>query len=470
MLVTRIAYPKAITSAKLSQLSEIARRLGNLRTEVWDKFGSLQGVKTTHRSVRDSWLAQKRKFDIPARLWKETLRDVFADIEAYRAAAAEKVKRGIFRHTKDKPKQQELFKALKDGSWLNDRYLRSRMRKYFKHGHTQVNNQIVLDTNCYTWFSFGGQGWIEVMSLIPRKRIAIPLDTKNPVRGTIRLIIRDGSVEVHHTVNPLYHCQNTACGQAEIGIDKGYTEAFIDSDGQQHGEGLGELLSGESDALKVKYQRRNKLRAIAQKKRHKRHRINKHNLGRKKLHCRQIKHHQKVKTKIYTAVHSIVDKAKLIGSEDLTSVIKSDRGKDNNRRLSGWVKGMMADALAQVSLRRGASLVLVNAAYTSQACSQCDCLGNRCGDTFYCTNPGCGVVLQADQNAAANVKHRIHDKEICRWTPYKVVKSILLERQAKRFRLSNQDSRCCEGRLDMSVKTSDPSESEMTQCYTLLYF
>jgi hypothetical protein len=51
-------------------------------------------------------------------------------------------------------------------------------------------------------------------------------------------------------------------------VDKGFTEALTDSDGVHHGTNLGEVLSKESDRLKLKYQRRYKLQAIAKKKPH----------------------------------------------------------------------------------------------------------------------------------------------------------------------------------------------------------
>ncbi len=54
--------------------------------------------------------------------------------------------------------------------------------------------------------------------------------------GTLRLILRQGKVEV---------LQN--CGDQVVGIDKGYTEAFVDSDNARYGEGLGDLISKESD-------------------------------------------------------------------------------------------------------------------------------------------------------------------------------------------------------------------------------
>ena len=48
-----------------------------------------------------------------------------------------------------------------------------------------------------------------------------------------------------------------------------------------------------------------------------------------------------------------------------------------------------------------------------------------------------------DENAARNVKARLSDPEIDRWTPYQKVKSILLSR-TERFRLGllNQDPSC----------------------------
>ncbi|RKZ79342.1 MAG: transposase, partial [Candidatus Parabeggiatoa sp. nov. 1] len=136
----------------------------------------------------------------------------------------------------------------------------------------------------------------------------------------------------------------------------------------------------------------------------------------------------KVKTIVFTAVNRIVDKAETVVCEDLTKTFKSrNLGKNTNRRLSGWVKGLMAYAIDIVTSRRGSRVVQVNAAYTSQMCSKCGCLGKRTGDTFYCAS-GCGAVMQADLNAAVNVKARLDDKELHRWLPIRKVKQILLER------------------------------------------
>jgi IS605 OrfB family transposase len=463
MKITTIAKSKALTTAKLKRLTELASRLGKLRTEIWNEFGSIKGVNLTHRQIRDNWLIINKSFNVPARLWKETLRDVIDDIHLYCEAAKEKVRKAIAKRYTNKKIQKAAYSKLKSGQWVKDNYLRRMMRKYFKHGHTSVKNQIILDSDCYTAFTFGGKAWIDVMSLEKGNRIAIPLTTNRLPSGTLRLIVKTNYVEVHYAINSSSQCNILKSGDSpEIGVDKGYSEVFVDSEAEVHGEGLGLLLSAESDRLNVKYQRRNKLRSIADKKPHKAAIINKHNLGQQKLDKRKAIHKARVKKLILKAVHSVVDKAKEIVCEDLTATFQSSKpmGKNQKRRLSGWVKGMIADALEQVSLRRGASVIAVNAAYTSQACSSCGCLGRRSGDAFYCINTGCGVVLQADRNAAVNIKLRKNDPEIGRWMPFSQVKSILLERSRQRLGLLNQDSRYLEEAILGDI-TSAHSESEL---------
>ena len=86
----------------------------------------------------------------------------------------------------------------------------------------------------------------------------------------------------------------------------------------------------------------------------------------------------------------------------------------------------MAEALESVTKARGSSLRLVNCAYTSQMDSKTGCLeGRRVRDKFYHVN---GEVSHADTNASVNIKNRFYDTEIKRFTQYKKVKRILLNR------------------------------------------
>src|SRR5699024_10856248 len=121
---------------------------------------------------------------------------------------------------------------------------------------------------------------------------------------------------------------------------------FTDSDGEFHGKKLGQLLTRESDFLKKKYQRRSKLKAIAERKPHKAQNIERNNLGRQKLDRRKAKHIQQVRTEVFEAAHNVAKKASAIVHEELKVAIKSKkkRGRDTNRRLSGWVKGLLQEA------------------------------------------------------------------------------------------------------------------------------
>lgn len=435
MKASRIIKSKNLNQDKYKQLEEQAERLGSIRTRVWHDFGSMSGVAIkSDRQIRDQWLKEKRQFKVSANAWKETLRDSFGDIKAYREAAKEKVRKIIYKKTKQPIK---LYKLLKSEQWINNNYLRRLMRKHWKHGRNHTNNQIIVRSDNYTTFQQGGRAWIKIPSLQKGKRIAIPLNTTIEPRGTLRLILNDGIVAVHYTIDIK---KTLNCGNATVGIDKGYTEVFVDSDGIEYGKGLGKILTQKSDQLKQKYRKRNKLKAIINKKPHKN--IINNNLGRKKLNRQANKTKSQVQDIIYQATHKLVDKAAFIAAEDLTSPIAGKRfGKNVSRRLSAWTKGMIATALNTVSCRRGSSVILVNSAYTSQIDSRYGILiGKRSGDLFHCFD---GVVLQADKNAALNVLARLHDPEIDRWTPYQKVKSILLERTERhRLGLLNQDSSC----------------------------
>ncbi len=441
MKVTRSVSSDDLNPGKFAALEEQAKRLGVLRSEVWQRFGSLAGVGVSDRGVRDQWIKEERAFGVSANAWKETLRDAMADIKANREAAKVKLRQAIRRHAQDEPEQQRLYLLLWRDEWPSDPYLTRGMRTYWHRGHNHTHHQIIVRSDNYTVFELGGKAWIKIPGLERGKRIAIPLSTTVQPAGTLRIILRDGQVEVHYAVDvePAHDC-----GGAILGVDKGYSEVLVDSEGEHHGDGLGELLANESDYLKTKYRRRSKLRAIAQNtpSQRKRQNIERNNLGRKKLNRRARRTKSNIRTMVFNAVHAVVDKASTIAAEDLTAPMSGKPfGKNVNRRLSSWTKGVIAEALATVSQRRGSTLVLVNASYTSQMDSRYGVLlGRRSGDSFYCFD---GVVLQADQNAARNVRARLFDPEIDRWTPYQLVKSILLERtKRRRLGLLNLDSSC----------------------------
>ena len=428
---------------------EQAKRLGTLRTEIWHRFGSIKGIGLNDRKIRDVWMKTNRQFTVRANSWKETLRDAIGNIKTNREAAKFDAKQSIRRHTKDQEEQKRLYTLLKSDKWLSDNYLTRIMRQYWHRGYNHTDNQIIVRSDDYTTFTIAKNVWIKISGLIKGKRVAIPLNTRVAPTGTLRLILRNDKVEVHYAVEEVI---THDCGSETIGVDKGFSEVLTDSTGEQHGVTLGAALSKESDRLKIKYQRRNKLRKIAEKKPH----VIKHNLGRKKLDAQSIRHQANISTIVHEAVHRVVDKANTIAAEDLASSIASKKfSKNISRRLSSWTKGVIASALENVSRRRGSTVILVNAAYTSQIDSMDGTLsGKRSGDRFYREN---GDVLQADMNAARNVLARLYDPEIGRWTHFKEVKSILAKRtECHRLKLLNQDSSYTSNRV--LTESESPNE------------
>jgi IS605 OrfB family transposase len=129
----------------------------------------------------------------------------------------------------------------------------------------------------------------------------------------------------------------------------------------------------------------------------------------------------------FQAAHSVVNIAKEVRCEDLTKPFANKhKWKKFNRTMSGWAKGSLAEALNSVTKARGSRLRVVNSSYTSQIDSLSGHLeGRRDGDKFYHAN---GEVSHADTNAAVNIRERADDTEIGLFTPFKVVKKILLDR------------------------------------------
>ena len=434
--VTRILHSQGLHKAKFDRLTRIAARCGRVRADAWQRCSGLSTAPQSAYAIRNAWMAEGYDWHgLPARLGKATLSDALGAIAAARDAAKVSVKKAIRHRTRGNGEERHrLYSLLKRNRWDEDPFLHRRMRKQWQGGTSHCTNQIGADTGSYTTKVWHGRAWVYLQGMERGQRIAIPLRGTHLPTGTLRLILQDdGQVAIHYAIDEDTACCTKPCGPATVGIDKGYTEAYADSEGERHGEGLGDLLAAESDARKVKGGRRNQLRAVEKKHREagriqKADNIRRHNLGNRKWDRRQQKHTAQTRDFLCHAAHRVVDRAGTIACEDLTAPMSSSRyrHRDTNRRLSGWVKGIMADTLTSISRRRGSARVLVNPAYTSQIDSRTGLLqGTRRGDRFYGLD---GVVLDADTNAARNILQRLYDDGITLYTPYREVKRLLLDR------------------------------------------
>ena len=428
MKTTQIIYSKNLNKNKHEVLLEQAKLLGNLRSEIWRVFGSINGVGVNHRKIRTEWVKEKSFSPLSAKAWKETLRDTLSDIRLYEDACKLKVRKKINLRFSNKEDRKKYFGLLKYNKWTKDPLLYRWMRKVKKHGKNHVFDQIILEDGVYKQFiGNNGNTWLKISSLVKGKMISIPLGSNVELKGCLRLILKDRVIEVHMFSNK---GKPKPCGDKIIGVDKGYSEVLVDSEGDFHGVGFNKVLTNISKIRNKKNKARNRLFQIAKKsKSKKRARIYKNNLGSKKRIKRNKKTKQLIRNYCFTAVHSVIDKAKELIVEDLSFSFSenSKKGKNFNRLMNQWTKGLIEEALNTVVKDRGSVLHYVNAAYTSQMDSTTCCLeGRRVGDRFHHAN---GDVSHADVNAACNIKHRyLFDKEISLYLSYQKVKKILLSR------------------------------------------
>lgn len=150
----------------------------------------MKGVMLNHRMIRDEWVKTRDFAPLAAKAWKETLRDVIDDIKLYEESAKEKVLKDIYKHAKSKDERKKLYKQLKTNEWSSNSYLSRKMRKYKKHGKTSVSNQIIVENGIYKQFKgTDGNTWLKIPSLVRRKMICIPLNSKVHLNGCLRIIL-----------------------------------------------------------------------------------------------------------------------------------------------------------------------------------------------------------------------------------------------------------------------------------------
>ena len=433
-ITTRTYYSKKLDEQTYSELKLIAKKLGILRKIIWHQFSS-NPKKLNDREIRDQWINARNNQtnfypkiidQLPARLWKETLRDTIGTINAYFEAGFKEAIKILYRkHGKTKAK--ELIKILKT-DYKSNKELHRLIRKTIPKGYSKADNIICLDEGCYTF----EQDILLVTGLRKRKMLSILLTTKYRPKGNFKIILKeDNKCELR--VNFKYQSKIQIEKPYEaIGVDKGYTEVFTDSTGERHGNDFGKLLTKKSDFLKEKYKNRNKLYAIMKKAnekgdKKKANNIKKNNLGNKKLNRQKEKANIELKEIIYKAAKTLAQKAKIIAIEDLTFKTKSTKFKNVNRCLSSWIKSTIDEAISKYCFIYGTKLVYVNAAYTSQGDSRYNCalVGKRIGNSFIGFDE---VVLDADINAALNILARLYDQEISLYTPPEKVKEILIKR------------------------------------------
>lgn len=335
-------------------------------------------------------------------------------------------------------------------------------RKYPNRPKVRLARGFALDADMYSNKVVCAQT-ITVMSLVPYKTAKIPLLGLSNIYGNIRVMLfpESQSIEIHK-YHDVQQTENNS--QIKVSIDVGTTEVFADDSGTFYGIELGEHLKQNSDRTHKRGKARNKLHGIAKKTKNKRkaRNIRKFNLRKKKMIEKKRICNAESARIINTAINQLLRtrKPKVIISEKLDFRGKA-KSKNMSRTVSLWPRALLRERLNFKASVAGCNRKEVNAAYTSQICSQCGYLDNknRNGDIFHCLN--CKQGMHSDVNSSLNLLARAEDKEISVRTPVLVVKRILQDRYNARFEnISRNEDITVSGQTLALIKTDKLSSRE----------
>jgi hypothetical protein len=290
------------------------------------------------------------------------------------------------------------------------------------------------------------------------KPVVIPLTGISRVSGNIRLVLDEtrkrAFVHVAYEMHPL---PRTARGP-EKAIDWGITEVCTDDSGAKHGTDYGRVLSKATEQRNKTGKARGKLWALTKKtsgSKRARH-IARCNLGTKKQTRRRKRTQASLRTISGAGVKEVIygegNRTRARGKvyrvpeqrpqrlivEDLAHLRGKAKSKKISRVCSSWARSENQGRMTVHAYLGCSEVKTVNAAYTSQTCPDPGCgyvsRDNRNGDEFHCRNPHweCNLQGDADHVAAMNLKSRVDDLEIHRYTSYIEVKKILEARFLRR--------------------------------------
>src|ERR1700704_2133549 len=166
--VTRVACSGGVNGGKYGELVGQVRRLGRVRSLVWDRYGSITGVGVSDRRIRDAWMGDGTAPSL-AHAWKKTVRDAGAGLRAHREAAKSKVRRMIGRRQLPEAERKRLYTLLTRDQWAGDPLVRRWMRQRWRRGHNHTGNQVIIRSDKVRAFTLtdGSEVWLAIPGLAP---------------------------------------------------------------------------------------------------------------------------------------------------------------------------------------------------------------------------------------------------------------------------------------------------------------
>lgn len=449
-VVTSIGYA---VGGQLDLAQIQAQRAGKLRQDIWNKFGSLQawGIDADNLYKEFQISNPPESYQLDFKQWQRTFNTVIDDIHMSQAAAISAVELKIYKvfkrpellkdkkgnltkkqiHLEEPNFRQELLNSLKSLKWMEYPLIHRWIRTAYHRGHTGVNNQICLGIGNGATIKRKSRNVVTITfsgNKEGKRYQKISIDFKvgrvTP-KGNFKILFKEsGKCEIHFSV---IKNKSKAANTEQIGLDKGFTEGFYGSDNVAYAPNIGKIMTKAVEKRNSKNKARNKLYSIAKNK-NKPH-IHKCNLGKLKWNNLEKRKKSTLNRVIRTDVNKILDKFGVIITEDLSKPIKGKKySNKQSRNLAEWCKGNLQKSLDELAVRRTSVVITLGASYTSQVDHRNGTLlGFRSGDQFFTFD---GEVIQSDFNAANNIKFRLEDLEISKYTSFQEVHKILIKRTA----------------------------------------
>ena len=339
--------------------------------------------------------------------------------------------------------------------------------------HSDKIRPMHYDQEMYKIIREGKNTYLEFASATKGKRFRVKLRDSftcytGKKKGDILIILdpQKRVVEIHKAIQAR---TRKSPGEEIVGVDKGVWTLVSCSNEKEYAVGFGKNLGDTAEHLNDMTKKRNEThaqvrnleadinhlkqviaaatnlddtRGVWNQVHHlekKKDRIETCNLGKQTFDRKYHADRWRLEQIINQALREMITEGhiNILVKEDLTfERTKTDKfSKRQNMKLSLWLKGYLDERMEYLMEQYGGTTVDVNPAYTSQYCFECGAhIEIRKGDHHeiaVCPEHG---EINANINAAKNVRARYDDIEITIYTPYKQVKIILDLRYEERER------------------------------------
>ena len=383
-------HARALNAGKRATLEQVAEDYAAEKAHWFGVFQADVALVGSPNKVRDAARKSGHHSPLPSTVWALALKDAAETMDKFWQALFVDIRRLVARNSNlDGEQKRYAYPILKHYGKLaslfafediEDKalgfYQRKQVQSYLNRvirrhrgrwPAVRLARSFTLDKCAYTIEHGGETQYIVLSKALCGRKLAIPLKGYTDLtrkssragkdgryaraRPEIKVVLRDQSVEIHYSAAT----KSTADGSGVVvAVDAGYTEVFVDSDGEHHGAGFGQIMTAATEQRNDKGGKRGKLRALAGKyqargKRRKARNIHRYNLGRKKLDATRQRRKRTLECGINQALNAVIGKADVLVSEDLSKAFEFKRSKRWNVSLCACTSSVSTDRESAVS-------------------------------------------------------------------------------------------------------------------------